>query len=154
MKCPFCESSELKVVDSREAIDGKAIRRRRECQGCQRRFTTFETLELTVQVHKRDGRYEDFSQLKLIAGIEAACRHTTVSREQVIQIATSITNAIMEKQVRDIETEEVGEMVMQSLRHLDPIAYIRFACEYRRFKDIDELMVAIQTLPPKDKLSS
>jgi len=149
MKCPFCKHEELKVTDSREATEMNAIRRRRECLSCQRRFTTFETVELTVEVKKRDGRYEDFQQQKLIHGLEAACRHTTISREQVIAIATQITGDILQRQVRGITTTELGDMVMQHLQPLDAIAYIRFACVYRRFKNITELDDAIQSIIPQ-----
>lgn len=150
MKCPFCHHEELKVTDSRNASEVNAIRRRRECLQCLRRFTTFETIDLTVQVHKRDGRYEDFQQQKLINGLDAACRHTTISHDQVIALASKITDDLMQRQVREVSTTELGKIVMQHLQSLDPIAYIRFACVYRRFKDIDELMDAIHCIQPKD----
>lgn len=148
MKCPFCCHEELKVTDSRDAPEMNAIRRRRECLACQRRFTTFETVELTIQVKKRDGNYEDFQQQKLIKGLEAACLHTTISREQVIAVASEITGDVLQRQVGEISTKELGEMVMKRLEVLDSIAYIRFACVYRRFKDIGELMDAIQSMHP------
>lgn len=151
MKCPFCHHEELKVTDSRDAQEMNAVRRRRECQSCMRRFTTFETLELATQVLKRDGRYEDFQQEKLIRGLEAACRHTSISREQVIAIAAQITDENMQRQVSSVTTSEIGDMVMQRLQALDPIAYIRFACVYRRFKEISELQEAIEAIQPKDK---
>lgn len=150
MKCPFCHHEELKVTDSRDAPEMNAIRRRRECLGCQKRFTTFETIELTVQVKKRDNRYEEFQQQKLIRGLEAACRHTTISREQVIAIASQITGDVMQRQIREISTTELGDLVMKRLQLLDPIAYIRFACVYRRFKNVGELMEAITSIKPKD----
>jgi transcriptional repressor NrdR len=150
MKCPFCHHKELKVIDSRESQEMNAIRRRRECLECLRRFTTFETMELTVQVLKRDGRYEDFEQQKLIKGMDAACRHTTISHEQVIALASQVTDELMSRQVREVTTTELGEIVMKRLQSLDPIAYIRFACVYRRFKAVDELMEAIQAIQPKD----
>jgi len=150
MKCPFCNHEELKVTDSRDAVEVNAIRRRRECLCCQRRFTTFETVELTIEVKKRDGRYEDFEQNKLIRGIEAACNHTTIGREQVIAIASKITGDIMQQQVREITTTELGDIVMKHLQPLDPIAYIRFACVYCRFKNVEELVDAIQAIKPKD----
>lgn len=152
MKCPFCHSEELKVTDSRNSTDVSAIRRRRECLNCQRRFTTFETIELTMQVHKRDGRYEEFQQQKLITGLEAACRHTTISRDLVIKIASELTAELIQRQVKEISTKELGEMVMEQLQKRDAIAYIRFACVYRRFKDIDELIQAINTIHAKDDL--
>lgn len=151
MKCPFCQCDELKVLDSREAAENNAVRRRRECLNCQRRFTTFETIELTMQIRKRDGRYEEFQQKKLIDGMLAACRHTTISHDHVLALASKITTELMQRQVREISTKELGEIVMQNFLSLDPIAYIRFACVYQRFKDIDELLEAIKTIQPKDE---
>jgi transcriptional repressor NrdR len=151
MKCPFCSYEDLKVTDSRNAFELNAIRRRRECLKCQRRFTTFETVELIIQVKKRDGRYEDFQQQKLLNGLEAACRHTKISRDQVIFITNHIMAELMQRQVREISTRELGEIVMKHLHPLDAIAYIRFACVYKRFKDIKELLDAIQSITPKDE---
>jgi len=138
------------VIDSRDASELNAIRRRRECLECLRRFTTFETVELTVQVHKRDGHYEDFQQQKLINGLDAACRHTTISHDQVIALAAKISEELLQRQAPVISTIEIGEMVMKYLQALDEIAYIRFACVYRRFKDIEELMQAIKTIQPRE----
>jgi transcriptional repressor NrdR len=150
MQCPFCHHDDLKVTDSRNAVEQNAIRRRRECLKCEKRFTTFETLELTIQVHKRDGRYEDFEQDKLIRGLDAACRHTRVSRDQVRAMANRITLDLIERQVREVETTELGDIAMAHLKELDTIAYIRFACVYRRFKDVGELMDEIQSIDPKE----
>ncbi|MBA3603004.1 MAG: transcriptional repressor NrdR [Parachlamydiaceae bacterium] len=150
MKCPFCQSTDLKVLDSRDSMDINAVRRRRECLQCTRRFTTFETIELTVQIHKRDGRYEEFQQKKLVDGMLAACRHTTISHEQVLTLASQITAELMQRQVKEISTTELGEIVMQNFLELDAIAYIRFACVYRRFKNIEELLAAIQSIQAKD----
>lgn len=150
MKCPYCHHEENKVTDSRDAAEMNAIRRRRECLECQRRFTTFETIELMVQVQKRDGRYEDFQQQKLIKGLDSACRHTTISHEQVIAIAAKITDDVMQRQLKEITTTELGDLAMHHLQQLDPIAYIRFACVYRRFKKIDDLMDAMQSIKAKD----
>lgn len=143
MKCPFCHHHELKVTDSRDAIDTNAIRRRRECLACEKRFTTFETIELTIQVHKRDGRWEEFQQQKLISGLAAACSHTTVSHEQVIGIAAAVTNELMQMQGKEISTSEIGDLAMKHLRSINPIVYIRFACVYRRFNEISELINVI-----------
>lgn len=150
MRCPFCNHEELKVTDSRNATEVNGVRRRRECLNCLRRFTTFETIDLTIQVLKRDGRYEDFQQDKLIRGLDAACRHTRVSHEQVLALAYKITADLMERQIREINTTELGEIVMRHLQELDAIAYIRFACVYRRFKDVGELMDAIQHNSPEE----
>lgn len=150
MKCPFCQCTELKVLDSRDSMEINAVRRRRECLQCSRRFTTFETIELTMQIHKRDGRYEEFQQKKLIDGMLAACRHTTISHEQVLALASQITAELIQRQAKEISTTELGEIIMQNFLELDAIAYIRFACVYRRFKNIDELLAAIQSIQAKD----
>lgn len=147
MKCPFCSHEESKVTDSRTVTETHAIRRRRECLHCLRRFTTFETIDLTLQVLKRNGVYQDFSQEKLIKGLSAACNHTKVSHEQVMALAYRITAHLMERQVREVSTQEIGELAMEYLQSLDPIAYIRFACVYRRFKCVDELMNALEKMP-------
>ncbi len=150
MRCPFCNLEESKVTDSRNAADTNAVRRRRECLHCLRRFTTFETVDLTIQVKKRDGTYQDFQQDKLMRGLDAACRHTQISHEQVRQLAYKITADLMESQIREISTTELGEIVMKHLQALDTIAYIRFACVYRRFKHVDELMDALQNIVPEE----
>lgn len=149
MKCPFCNHEESKVTDSRDASDTNAIRRRRECCQCMRRFTTFETVDLSLQVKKREGTYEDFQQDKLIHGMDAACRHTRVSHDQVRALAYKIKADLMARGVREISSRELGEIVMQSLQKIDVIAYIRFACVYKRFKDIRELLEAIQLIAPE-----
>ena len=154
MKCPFCQHEGLKVTDSRDAPEMNAIKRRRECLECSRRFTTFETVELITQVRKRDGTYEDFQQQKLMNGIAAACRHTKISHDQVIALGAQITNELVHSQVQEISTTQLGEMVMKYLQALDPIAYIRFACVYRRFKDLVELEEAIKTIQSKDETNS
>lgn len=154
MRCPFCHHEESKVTDSRNVAETNAIRRRRECLKCLRRFTTFETIDLTIQVHKRDGRYEDFQMDKLIKGLDAACRHTRVSHEQVRALAYKITADLMERQVREIETTELGEVVMKHLQTMDTIAYIRFACVYRRFKHVDELKDVIDNMDLNENLTS
>lgn len=123
-----------------------AIKRRRECLKCGKRFTTFETVDLTMQVHKRDGRYEAFELNKLIRGLGAACHHTTISHEKVMELASDIAAELMGRQTRVIEASELGELVIESLQALDPIAYIRFACVYRRFKEIRELEEAIKAI--------
>ena len=148
MKCPFCGHEESKVTDSRTAAEMNATRRRRECLGCGHRFTTFETVDLTIQVKKRDGSYDEFQLDKLTKGIDAASRHTRISHDQVRAVASEVTAQIMEKQVREITTTEIGEMIMNKLQELDSIAYIRFACVYKRFKDVDELMHALHNVTP------
>ncbi len=150
MRCPFCSHEESKVTDSRTAEQTNAIRRRRECLRCLRRFTTFETVDLTVQILKRSGHYEDFDQEKLVRGLDAACRHTRISRQQVREIAYKITAELMERQLREIEATELGDLAMKYLRQLDTVAYLRLACVYKRFKDVDELKDAIENITPHE----
>ena len=152
MKCPFCGHVESKVTDSRNTSEINEIRRRRECLQCAHRFTTFETIDISLQVRKRDGSYEDFQLEKLFKGLEAASRHTRISHNEVRILATSIANELMEKQSQEIDTTELGEIVMKRLRKLDTVAYIRFACVYKRFKDVDEIMDAIHTATPEEEL--
>lgn len=146
MRCPFCNHEESKVTDSRDAVEINAIRRRRECCQCMRRFTTFETVDLSLQVKKRDGTFEDFQQEKLIHGMDAACRHTRVSHDQVRALAYKIKSDLMAKGVREISSQELGDIVIRHLKETDVVAYIRFACVYKRFKDVHELLGAIQEL--------
>src|SRR3989344_9314387 len=129
MRCPFCSHEESKVTDSRDAVEINAIRRRRECCQCMKRFTTFETIDLSLQVKKRDGTYEDFQQEKLINGMDAACRHTRISHDQVRALANRIKADLMALGVREIASRELGEIAMQYLKEIDVVAYIRFACE-------------------------
>lgn len=144
MKCPICHSEELRVIDSRNALESNAVKRRRECLGCMRRFNTFETIEMAViQVLKRDGRYEDFQENKLLSGLQAACRHTHLGRDQVKAIVDCIKTEMFEKGIDQISSKELGSMVMTHLLDRDVIAYIRFACEYVRFKDINDLVEMI-----------
>jgi len=137
------------VTDSRDAVEINAIRRRRECCQCMRRFTTFETVDLSLQVKKRDGTFEDFLQEKLINGMDAACRHTRVSHDQVRALAYKIKADLMSRGVREIASRELGDIVMQHLQETDVVAYIRFACVYKRFKDVGELLEAIQSIAPQ-----
>jgi transcriptional repressor NrdR len=152
VKCPFCHHEESKVTDSRNPVEMNAIRRRRECCQCMRRFTTFETIDLSLQVKKRDGTFEDFQQDKLVRGLGAACCHTKVSHEQVCALAYKVKSDLMSKGVREISSRDLGDLVMQHLQKLDVVAYIRFACVYKRFKDIRELVEAIQLIVPEGAL--
>ncbi len=152
MRCPFCNYEESKVTDSRDAVEMNATRRRRECCQCMRRFTTFETIDLSLQVKKRDGTFEDFQQDKLVHGLDAACRHTRVSHDQVCALAYKVKADLMVRGVREISSQELGDIVMDHLRSIDVVAYIRFACVYKRFKDIRELRQAIEFIVPDDSL--
>ena len=146
VKCPSCGYAESKVIDSRGAMEMNAIRRRRECLNCSFRFTTFETADLTIQVKKRDNTYEDFDERKLIKGLDAACRHSRISHDRVRTLVNRIKADLLAKQVREIKAEELGKIVMDHLKKEDVVAYIRFACVYRRFKEPEQLMEAIQNV--------
>ena len=143
MKCPYCGYPESKVTDSRNQNDSNSVRRRRQCLECGKRFTTFETVDLTIQVKKRNGSFQEFQLDKLISGLDSACRHTRISHDQVVAIASDAAIEIMGSGVREIKTIDIGELVMKKLSNLDTIAYVRFACVYRRFKDKNELMNAL-----------
>ena len=152
MRCPFCSYDDSKVTDSRYANETNVVRRRRECLKCSNRFTTFETVDLTIQVKKRDGTYEDFQQEKLIKGLHAACCHSRMSYERIRTMVCQIISDLMMKQIREISSQELGEIVMQYLQKIDSVAYIRFACVYKRIKDITDVMKTIETITPKDNI--
>jgi transcriptional repressor NrdR len=119
-----------------------------------RRFTTFETVDLSLQVKKRDGTFEDFQQDKLIQGMDAACRHTRISHDQVRALAYKIKADLVAKGVREIGSKELGEIVLQHLLATDVVAYLRFACVYKRFKDVRELVDAIQSVAPEESAAA
>jgi len=151
VKCPFCHHPESKVTDSRNVTEMNTIRRRRECLHCMQRFTTFETVDLTLQVKKRDGTYEDFLQEKLLKGLDAACKHSRISHDQMRAIVNKITAELLAKQLREISSQELGELVMRHLQDTDIVAFIRFACVYKRYKDINEVLQAIESIVPEDQ---
>lgn len=138
MRCPYCTQTETRVVDSRELPS--SIRRRRECLSCHRRFTTYEQpVEQTLIVVKRDGRREDFNRGKLLAGIRQACHKRPVSLDQIERMATEIEGELLQPGHHEVTSREIGEKVMQRLKSLDEIAYVRFASIYRSFRDVDTL---------------
>lgn len=141
MKCPFCGHAESKVIDSRPADEGVSIRRRRECLSCQKRFTTYETVErMPLVLIKRDGSRQTFDKIKLINGMLRACEKRPVALQEIERIADDIEQELMGKLDHEISSEEVGEMVMDRLKDLDEVAYVRFASVYRQFKDINTFM--------------
>ena len=147
MKCPFCGFLESKVIDSRPAEEGATIRRRRECLACQRRFTTYENIEhLPLIVVKRDGSRQTFDRVKLINGMVRACEKRPVSLSQLEKIADDIEQELQSSLERETSTIEVGEMVMERLKDIDEVAYVRFASVYRSFKDINTFMEELTKL--------
>ena len=136
MRCPFCNHLEDKVVDSRESKEGEAIRRRRECLACQRRYTTYERIdEVPYMVIKKDGRREKFDRQKVLTGLLKACEKRPVSMGRLAEIVNQVESKVSDSPDREISTTEIGEFIMDSLRELDKIAYVRFASVYRDFQD-------------------
>ena len=147
MKCPFCGFLESKVIDSRQAEEGTTIRRRRECLACQKRFTTYETIEhLPLVVVKRDGSRQQFDRVKLINGMVRACEKRPVSLSQLESIADEIEQELQSALEREVSTVEIGEMVMKRIKLIDEVAYVRFASVYRSFKDINTFMEELTKL--------
>jgi len=147
VKCPFCEHVKDRVVDSREAKDGIVIRRRRECLGCGRRFTSYERIEaIPYMVVKRDGERESFSIEKLRSGLNKAVHRRPVTPKQIDRIVDEVETLLQESTDREIETRTIGELVMSRLRELDKVAYVRFASVYRKFEDVDEFIDELKGL--------
>ena len=147
MKCPFCGHLESKVVDSRPAEEGASIRRRRECLACHKRFTTYETVEsLPLVVIKKDGNRQTFDKTKLLNGMIRACEKRPVSYDTLEKIADEIEQELQNSLERETSTERIGELVMDRLKKVDEVAYVRFASVYRQFKDINTFMSELNKL--------
>src|SRR6266699_1286122 len=141
MKCPFCNHLHDKVVDSRESKEGDAIRRRRECLECERRFTTYERIdEVPYMVVKKDGRREKFDRQKVLSGLLKACEKRPVPMGKLAEVVDVVEARLADSPDREITTTEIGEMLMESLRGLDKIAYVRFASVYRDFQDVEAFL--------------
>ncbi len=150
MKCPFCGHGENSVVDSRLGRDSVVIRRRRECEACKKRFTTYERIEeLLPNVVKKDGRREPFDRSKVISGVKKACEKRPVSVETIDQLVSEVEHRLQELGEAEITSSRVGEEVMKQLVKLDQVAYVRFASVYRQFKDIGEFMSELEGLAQK-----
>ena len=147
MKCPSCGYSESKVIDSRPADENSRIRRRRECLSCGKRFTTYETVEsLPMVVVKKDGSRQSFDRRKVLGGMIRACEKRPVPLAELEKIAEEIEQDLQNSMEREISTEAIGEKVMERLRNVDQVAYVRFASVYRQFKDIDTFMTELNKL--------
>ncbi|MFA6281451.1 MAG: transcriptional regulator NrdR [Candidatus Omnitrophota bacterium] len=141
MKCPFCNHNEDRVIDSRETSEATAIRRRRECSSCNKRFTTYEYVEKTpLMVIKKDSRREPFIREKILSGLRNACQKRPVSMEKIEKIVTDVEAEIQKKFDQEVDSRHIGELVMEKLAKLDDVAYVRFASVYRQFKDINQFM--------------
>jgi transcriptional repressor NrdR len=147
MKCPYCAKVDNKVIDSRLSKDGRTIRRRRECIGCGRRFTTYERLEEVLpMVVKKDGRREPFNREKITSGIKKACQKRPVSMTKIEEFVDSLELFFQELGRKEIESKEIGEKVINALKEWDEVAYVRFASVYRQFRDINEFMLELEDI--------
>ena len=145
MHCPICHAADTKVIDSRESADGTSIRRRRKCEVCQKRFTTYEQLPVHMpSVVKNDGRRETYDREKILIGIRKACHKRPISTEQILEIAEQIEKNMSDSTAQEISTTAIGEQIMAQLLQLDPVAYVRFASFYWNFKDIDDFVHSLQ----------
>lgn len=155
MKCPYCGYKEDKVVDSRATQEESAIRRRRECLKCGKRFTTYEYIEeVSLMVIKKDSRREPFDRKKILAGITKACEKRPVSLEKMEEIATWVERAVQKKSDREVFSSKIGELVMQRLKLLDDVAYVRFASVYRQFKDVSQFMGELKGILGEGRVKS
>jgi transcriptional repressor NrdR len=153
MKCPYCGYKDDKVVDSRATAEESAIRRRRECLKCGKRFTTYEYIEeVSLMVIKKDGRREPFDRKKVLSGIIKACEKRPISMEKMEDVVIQIERAIQKKSDREVSASRIGELVMERLKALDDVAYVRFASVYRQFKDVGQFMVELKDILNKEKL--
>ncbi len=147
MKCPYCGHTESKVVDSRPTDEGESIRRRRECLACQKRFTTYETIEsLPMIVIKKDGSRQAFDRQKLLNGLLRACEKRPVPLQALENMVNEIEQTLQNSLMREVPTEKIGSMVMDRLKELDEVAYVRFASVYRQFRDINTFMDELNKL--------
>ena len=152
MKCPYCGFAQDKVVDSRESKDADSIRRRRECEGCNKRFTTYERIdEIPYMVVKKDGRREKFDRQKVLSGLLHACEKRPVSAIRLEQIVDETEAYVVDSDARERSTSEVGELIMSRLKQIDTVAYIRFASVYRDFKDVREFKAELEQLLNKSE---
>jgi transcriptional repressor NrdR len=152
MKCPYCGYDDSKVIDSRPTDDNESIRRRRECVKCGRRFTTYEQIEsFPILVIKKDGKREPFDRNKLLNGIVKACQKRPVSANAIEKVVTEIEQSIRNSLEREISTQTLGEMVMEKLKNIDEVAYVRFASVYRQFKDVNSFYDELKKLVKKEE---
>ena len=152
MRCPYCSYSESKVIDSRPAEEGTTIRRRRECLSCGKRFTTYEIMErLPLLVIKRDGSRQSFDRMKVIGGMVKACEKRPVPVDEIERVADEIEQELQSSLEREVSSAQIGEMIMDRLKDLDQVAYVRFASVYRQFKDINTFLEELNKLLKESK---
>lgn len=153
MKCPSCKYKETKVVDSRLSGEGNSVRRRRECLKCQHRFTTYEYVEqVPLMVIKRDNRRQPFDRQRIIAGLLKACEKRPVSIDTIDEVTNSIERYVQKNYEREVNTRDIGEVVMEKLANIDEVAYVRFASVYRQFRDVNQFMSELKGMLDKEKI--
>lgn len=147
MRCPYCKSTEDKVLDSRSSAEGNVIRRRRQCLKCSRRYTTYERVEeRPLQVVKKNGSREPFDRQKILSGLMKACEKRPVPLSRLEDVVNRIELELRDRFVREVPSKRIGEMLMRELRQIDQVAYVRFASVYREFKDVSEFMVELKPM--------
>ena len=152
MKCPACGYNETKVVDSRLSAEGTSIRRRRECLKCEKRFTTYEYVEhVPLMVVKKDGRRQPFDREKIISGLVKACEKRPVSIDKIEEMTVDIERTIQKRYDREVNSKDLGEIIMEKLAMLDEVAYVRFASVYRHFRDVNQFMDELKLILDKEK---
>ncbi len=152
MKCPTCNYKETKVIDSRLNSEGTSIRRRRECLKCEKRFTTYEYVEdVPLMVIKRDGRRQSFDRRKIISGLIKACEKRPVSIDQMEELTNALERTIQKEYDREVNSKDIGEMIMEKLAQIDEVAYVRFASVYRQFRDVNQFMNELKGMLDKEK---
>ena len=152
MKCPYCGDENTRVIDSRSAEDGDSIRRRRQCDKCGKRFTTYEKIEtIPVFVIKKDNTREPYERAKIEKGIMLSCRKRPVKIEKITKMIDDIENTILNQDSKEVPSSFIGELIMEHLRNLDQVAYVRFASVYREFQDVDTFMKELQNILTRDK---
>ena len=150
MKCPFCGKENTRVIDSRPADDGSSIRRRRQCDECSKRFTTYEKVEaIPLVVIKKDNNRESYDRSKIEAGVYRSCHKRPISVDQINSLVDEVENAVFNMEEKEIPSSVIGQLVMEKLRDLDPVAYVRFASVYREFKDVNTFMSEIKKILDK-----
>ncbi len=150
MKCPFCGSNDTKVLESRDTEEFSVTRRRRQCEKCKARFTTYERIELNIRVLKKNGTTQQFEREKLIRGLTKSCEKRPITTEELEIIVSKVEAYIMKKGLKEIKTIKIGSIIMKELKKLDKVAYIRFASVYKDFTDIDSFMEEVNKLTKKD----
>ncbi len=152
MKCPFCGHEDDKVIDSRASSDGNAVRRRRECLKCGKRFTTYEFVEeMSLMVVKKDGRRQPYDRKKILVGLQKACEKRPISSEKIEEVVSEIERELYRKFDREVSSTDIGELIMDKLAELDEVAYVRFASVYRQFKDVNQFMSELKGLLRKSE---